>query len=585
MTQYCIDFDNFSHFRRDREWKILQCSYANQKSCKYKCNSIRSRGNKKRKHKRKSRKQTVHKEESQPESKLKHEQQQHFGRGISTHRHHHHSRSSLSEFKHHNHHHKSHFQQDNHRTRHEKHFAHKMRHPHKENEDIDSKYERKPHKHRHHPRAHYHRHNHVPVADTVESKPHESKQQSNQKPPPSPISNTMVAPSPGLPRPVIPNIRSNSRAYFPTPTENNPWLTTPGLLRPWPVPIQRQPRLLSTPTATNYMESSPPITPSQPMNGPQIAPVGPNSNPTNLFQHPQYMAPFYSALDSRISSPYYSYNRFLGMPQTPFQLLRGITLHPQNAEFSYPKQTYDFFHPTYPPLISLPQQDITSPNWLNAFYRISSLQKSLPNEDRKILQEALLTIAAHHLHSHVPTMSLKSPVNPHIPIEIHNNNDAYSSLKRILGEQNLERPLNVHIHLPESYNKESMHPGGTNFRNQHTADQLPIKNTEMHTRHTSHQGMRPTGKTLDQKRLVHKINQLLSRLPKNLNVQSDIPRIKTDQRIKTRDHTTIEQPNYSKSVVSLIPAEAPGAPKKDDKMEYIEALNRLYSRNTEPLSS
>ncbi len=64
-------------FHRDREWKVLQCSYANQKSCKYKCNSIRSKGKKKRKHKGKSRKQTVHKEESYPESNpKKYEQQQ-----------------------------------------------------------------------------------------------------------------------------------------------------------------------------------------------------------------------------------------------------------------------------------------------------------------------------------------------------------------------------------------------------------------------------------------------------------------------------------------------------------------------------
>ncbi len=557
-------------FHRDREWKVLQCSYANQKSCKYKCNSIRSRGKKKRKHKHKSRKQTVHKEESQPESNSKkHEQQQHFGAEISTHRkspsHHHHSRSSSGELKRHNHHHKSHFRRDNHHTRPEKHFAHKMRHRHK---DIDAKYERKPHGHRHHP---HHHHNHVPVADTVESKLHESKQQSDQKPPPSPISNTMLAPTPGLARPVVPNLRANNLAYFPTPTENNPWLSTPGLLRP--VPIQRQPRLLS-----------PLMSPSQPVNGPQIAPVGPislYSNPTNLQQR-QYLAQFYPALGSRILPPYYSYNglsKLLGMPQTPFQLLRGITLHPQNAEFSDPKQTYDLFHPPYSRLIPLPLQDMTSPNWLNALYRISSLQKSLPNEDRIILQEALLTIVAHHLHFHVPS-PLNSPMIPHIPIEVHNDDNAYSNLKRILGEQNLKKPLNVHIHLPGN-KKENMHPGGTNFRNQHTADQLP----EMHTRHTSHQetlNQNPTVETSNQKRLVQKINQLLSKLPKNFEVQSDIPRIKNHRRIKAGDHT-IEQPNYSESVVSLIPAEAPSESRKDDKAKYIEALNTLL-RNTEPLA-
>lgn len=392
---------------RDREWKVLQCSYANQKSCKYKCNSIRSRGGKKRKHKRKSQKRKVHGEENN--SVTKSTLEQNSLEKTSKHKDHYHHN-------HHSHHHRGHTSEENnhHHTRHTKHNTKKRHH---KVEAKNAKYvNHKRHQHKHRPRHHHHHHNHVSAVNTIETEPHMPKKQPTEKPFPSP------KPTPenhgsivsGLPRSIDRNI------YYSFLPGNSLWPTTPMKLPP----MQQQQRLLTGPSLTDSLETSLPTTYSRlrPLNSPQnVSPLGPVplSQPNNIpIQH-------YSTQPSPEEVPPIHYSNLFPFPWMPFRLFPDVTLNSDSDSAHVPA----FLKP-------LPLQANVEHYWISALYRISELLNWLPFDDRNILRKALQAIVTHHLHKRVPLTNVDDHASTNVPQTLH--------------KEKHENPLSVHIHLPQS---------------------------------------------------------------------------------------------------------------------------------------
>ena len=341
-------YPNFLH--RDREWKVIECSYGNHKSCKQKCNSVRTTRGKKKKSRKKHKKSTTDKEESSPVEKQRHHDDK-VGK-IATHEHNRRRRSRhhkdlAKDHKHRHHHFRLVDQHEagvpNHRRHHQgrkHHSSHKHNH---EKEKLSNKEESQ-----HHTLHKYHKMKHHlnKLADTIETGPDEAKQEPSPVQQPSLPENNVKDSPYTIDTDTLPT-RILSPGYIADPSTYNPWLLGNILQRRANIPLGSvQP--LPAKSIVSPVESSQPkkSKPAKKAKSPSPANQAPTQDPvknfhTNLFQQLQHIAqtnqpvwygyghspPTYTYQTQHIQDPQ---NPYSGMTpvQTPFQVLSGLTHQP-----------------------------------------------------------------------------------------------------------------------------------------------------------------------------------------------------------------------------------------------------------------